>query len=188
LPTSRLYSIDRKRKNQTLLPLAADRLIRAEREFIEILFADKGNQPNHIRSVIPDLVQKYRIASEAIGLLSAAVGRTAQENNVLEKLCAESRKEVASESEDSRARTILGWLPLMLPWLQRNQGQLQRKPSALALRFLADDYGVSTWVVQEAFSNLRRSDGKAYDSVGPYCRNRRTSARPGAWCQDRATP
>jgi hypothetical protein len=50
---------------------------------------------------------------------------------------------------------MLGWLPQMLQWMNRNQSKVQRKTSALAIDFLAENYGVGTWAVQAAVSGRR---------------------------------
>lgn len=152
LPTSRLYSAGRRRKNQALVPERAKWIRDAEREFLGILKRDKGNQPNHLRVVVPGLTNKLQSACEAISLLRGYVGRETELGSVLEQLCAESRKEVDSGSGEFRARTILCWLPQVLAWLAANQPRLHRKSSELGLEFLADDYGFKGWVVKMALS------------------------------------
>jgi len=152
LPGGRLYTISRRRKNLALDLRSADRLIGAERDLLKVLLSDKGKQPNHLRAVVPDLSVKYRVASEFFSRFKASFPQKAEEERRLDELCAEARKEAASGNGEFRARMILSWLPQMLAWLEENHAHLHRKSGALALQFLAKDYGVASRIVQRALS------------------------------------
>ena len=152
LPGGRLYTISRRRKNLALDLRSADRLIGAERDLLKVLLSEKGKQPNHLRAVVPDLSFKYRVVSEFFSRFKDSSQQKAEVERNLDELCAAARKEAASGNSEFRARTILSWLPQLLAWLERNQAHIHRKPNALALEFVAEDYGVSSWVVQRALS------------------------------------
>lgn len=186
VPGSRLYSISRRRKALALAGQSAQRLIRLERDVLGLLFKDKGKQPHHLRAAVPDLHGKYEAAYDAIEMLRNAaerdvlpkyqvarwngkasfVGREPELDALIEQLCAESQKDVGQDGLQSRARTILLWIPDILSWLGKCKGKLSRnklavldrKSSALALEFLAADYYTKSWVVQRALANGLATD------------------------------
>jgi hypothetical protein len=148
---SRLYSISKRRKSLALVGQSAERLIRLERDMLVLLFHDKGKQPQHFRAAVPDLPEKYEAARDGIALLRPFVEQDDQLKRVMNELCTESQLATA-KGEESRARTILLWVPEILSWLARNQTKLHRKASALTLEFLAEDYYTKGWVVQRSLS------------------------------------
>lgn len=152
MPSSRPYTISKRRQNLALGAASAERLIRLEREMLTIRLYDKGSQPHHFRAVISDLPQKREAAAEAISMLRNFVGRERELGPIVEKLCAESQQSAARREAQPQARRILLWVPGILEWLQKNQEIAQRRPSALALEFVAHDYGVKSWLVQRAMS------------------------------------
>jgi hypothetical protein len=146
LPTSRLYSISRKRKNLALVSSQVDELVAFERDVLQILFADKGNQPQHLAAVVPDLLEKVEAAREGIAIFRDVLDDQEKLDSEIESLCA------ASQRANSQTRTIRLWMPELLRWLRQNRAVLYRKPSSLALEFVAHDFDVKSWLIRDALA------------------------------------
>ncbi len=139
------------RSSGVLTPEFCDEARRCEREFIETLMRDRGRRENHFKAVVPDLTDKLRVAAEAIARLGDfSIWSRGQQDSVLKELSDQSRKEVVSRGDGWRARAILCWLPEVLSWLNKNQAELERKAKDLAVLFVAHDFGVKVWVVNQA--------------------------------------
>jgi hypothetical protein len=151
LGTSERHVWDLLRKKDDLKLLTAEfceKVRGCERKLIAALMSDRGRPANHFKSVVPDLVQRVNLAAIAITRFREVIEKGSEEQDrFLETLAAEARREVNTEP---MARKILCSLPTLAPWLNSNLAELERKPKEIAVLFLAHDYAVKIWVVQNA--------------------------------------
>ena len=119
-----------------------------ERRFVAALMSDRGHPANHFKTAVPDLVDKLNAVTLAISRFRGVIESSADEQNkVFDALAAEARQEVKTAP---RIRKALCMLPALVPWLRNNLAELDRKSKNLAVLFLAHDYSVKVWIVQNA--------------------------------------
>jgi hypothetical protein len=143
------WDLLREKKPDKMLTVELCEKIRdCERRFVAALMSDRGHRENHFKTAVPDLIEKLNAATLAISRFREVIeSNEATQNNVLDTMAAEARKEVKAVP---RVRRALCVLPAIVPWLRSNLAELERKSKDLAVLFLAHEYSVKIWVVQKA--------------------------------------
>lgn len=140
-----------------------EKIRQCEQTFIDSLMSHRGRGESHFKAIVPDLRDRLRVASDAIArfreLIDKPENAQAQTLNELAKL---SRQQLGGVGKDKLpAREILCLLPTLIPWLNANQAEFEKKPKEIAVLFLAHDFGVKVHVVHNAAysSKVRASAG-----------------------------
>lgn len=121
-----------------------------EKTLLHLLLRFSNDKPRHFRLAVSNLDDYYHAVTEATSLTRAdvTIGR-------VRDLVARARR----SSKDVDARRLLGILPSLVHWLRRNPQHTSKRPFEISQRFIADEYGVSLWIVEKALklSEITRS-------------------------------
>ena len=127
------------RDDRSLTSQAANFCLKIEKELFELLLRFSNEKPHHFRIVVPGLDDYYERVIEAARRLRADV-----EFSCLRDLCARA------QGANRGARTLISILPCLVVWLKKHTEYSGEQPFKLAQRFIADEYGVSLWIVERA--------------------------------------